>query len=71
MRSITKRLLDADSVMERYFKFKRRLDDVMLPYKELHRYLRQSARQLMITDGFFSIITDVINRRSQGPIISN
>ena len=31
MRSVTEKLLDADLVMERYFKFMKRLDDVMLP----------------------------------------
>ena len=31
MRSITERLLDADSVMEHDLKIKRGLDDVMLP----------------------------------------
>ena len=35
MRSIIERLSDADPVMERYLKFKRGLDDVMLPSKEL------------------------------------
>jgi len=52
MRSITERLLDADIVMERDLKFKRGLDDVRLPYKELHRNLWKSARQLSIMDFF-------------------
>ena len=52
MQSMTERLFDADPVMERYLKFKRGLDDVILPYKELHRNLRQSARQLSIMDFF-------------------
>ena len=50
MRSIIERLSDADPVMERYFKFKRGLDDVMLPCKKLRQNLRQSARQLTITN---------------------
>ena len=36
MQSMTERLKDSDQVMECYLKFKRGLDDVMLPYKELH-----------------------------------
>ena len=36
MQSMTKRLKDTHPVMEHYLKFKRVLDDVILPYKELH-----------------------------------
>ena len=52
VRSVTERPLDVDPVMEHYIKFTRGLDDLMLPYKELHRNLRQSARQLSITELF-------------------
>ena len=36
MPSMTERLQDADPVMARDLRLKRGLDDVMLPYKELH-----------------------------------
>ena len=52
MKSITERPLDANPVIEQYLTLKRGLDDVMLPYKELHRNLRQFSRQLSITDFF-------------------
>jgi len=52
IRSVTERLLDTDLVMARYLKVKRRLDDVMLPYKKLHKNLWQSAWQLSITKFF-------------------
>ena len=56
MQSITEKLLDSDPVMEHYLKLKRVLDDVMLPYKKLHRNLRQSARQLTITYFFSALV---------------
>ena len=52
MWSMTKRLQGANLVMEHYLKFKRGLDGMILPYKELHQNLRQSARQLLIMDFF-------------------
>ena len=52
MRSVTERLLDGDPVMERYLKFTKGFDDVMFPYKELHRNQWQSVRQLSIMEFF-------------------
>ena len=49
MRVVTDRLEDADLVMKRYLQFKRGLDDVLLLYKELHRNLQHSAKQLSST----------------------
>ena len=48
VRSVSERLLESDPVMEHYLKVKRGLDDMMLPYKDLHQNLQQSVRQLSI-----------------------
>uniref|UniRef100_UPI00358ECDEB NACHT, LRR and PYD domains-containing protein 3-like isoform X2 n=1 Tax=Myxine glutinosa TaxID=7769 RepID=UPI00358ECDEB len=61
-------LEDADPVMERHLKFKRGLDDLLLPYKELHRNLRQSARQLSITH-FFSPAPSTFTPPASSPAI--
>uniref|UniRef100_UPI00358E5DC8 mitogen-activated protein kinase kinase kinase kinase 4-like n=1 Tax=Myxine glutinosa TaxID=7769 RepID=UPI00358E5DC8 len=53
MQAIVDKLEDADPVVERYLKFKRSLDDLLLPYKELHRNIGQCNSQLPITH-FFS-----------------
>ena len=42
------RVQDVDSVMEQNLQFKRGLDDILLPYKELHRNLQHSAKQLYL-----------------------
>uniref|UniRef100_UPI00358FFD83 UNC93-like protein MFSD11 n=1 Tax=Myxine glutinosa TaxID=7769 RepID=UPI00358FFD83 len=43
-RTLVDRVQDTDPVVERYLKFKRGLDDALLPYKELHRNVGQSVR---------------------------
>uniref|UniRef100_UPI00358F4578 tigger transposable element-derived protein 1-like n=1 Tax=Myxine glutinosa TaxID=7769 RepID=UPI00358F4578 len=52
MRALVAKLEDADPVMEMYLKAKRGLDDLFLPYKELHQNLRQFSWQLSITRFF-------------------
>ena len=47
--AVAYRFQDADPVKEQYLRFKRRLEDVLLPYKELHTNLQQFTKQLSIT----------------------